>query len=91
MIIGLPTTGRSWNWGRKRVLPDGVEYHGSVQYCKDKMGYKPKAKVRVPRGVLKKIWGALGMARGAGDDEGHAGDDGGRTGDDEGRIVRQVV
>jgi len=87
MTIGLPTTGRSWNWGRKRVLPDGFNfnYHKSVQYCMNK-DYKPKAKTRDHRCVLEKMRGAmramLRTMRGAGDDKG-------RAGDGERRTVRQ--
>jgi len=94
MTIGLSTTGRSWNWGRKRELPEGVRYHRSVQHFKSK-GYVPRAKTRDTRGVLRRIcdtlvttwgamWGMLGVARGARDDEGHAGND-------ERRTVRQEV
>jgi len=60
---GLPTTGRSWNCARGRVLPGRAEEHNSVKYCRDHMLYEPKAKPPGHRGVLGKILDALVTTR----------------------------
>ena len=63
---GLPITVRSWNWGRGRVRHSAAREHKSVEYCENDMGYRPKAKGRDHRHVLRKIldavvtmWGAI--------------------------------